>query len=293
MRKKSGQVQFGALILTHGRADTCITHKTLRDFGYTGPIRFVIDNEDSQADKYIENFGEENVIIFDKKAIAATFDEGDNFDDRRAIIYARNASFEIAKKQGWTHFIQLDDDYTDWRWIFSPEFKCRHGRIRNLDLVFEILTRFLIKTKCLTIALSQGGDLIGGQDSGNLPTVNLGVSGKRKAMNTFICDVDNPIGFVGRINEDVNAYTLLGSRGELFFATNQCRIDQKQTQTSDGGMTSIYKLSGTYVKSFYSVMYMPSAVRISMMISKYPRLHHRVSWNNCVPKILPESARKN
>ena len=37
---------FVAFILTHGRAGSVITDKTLRKCGYTGSIVYVIDNED-------------------------------------------------------------------------------------------------------------------------------------------------------------------------------------------------------------------------------------------------------
>lgn len=286
------KIVFGALILTHGRADHVVTFKTLRAFGYTGPIRFLVDNEDSQVDRYRELYGAENVIVFDKAAVPETFDEGDNFGDRRAIIYARNASFAVAKDLGWTHFIQLDDDYVDWRWVFASDRTYDHPRIRNLDRIFAILLDFMLTTGAATVAMAQAGDLMGGQNSGNIKTINLGLNGKRKAMNTFICDVDRPIGFVGRINEDVNTYVRKGSVGDLFFQINHVRMTQFQTQTNEGGMSDLYRESGTYVKSFYSVMYAPSCVKVFRLPSNFPRWHHRVSWRNAVPKIIREAVRK-
>ena len=101
---------FCAFILTHGRPDNVITYNTLLRHGYTGPIYIVIDNEDKTANRYYEVFGDK-VVMFDKLSIAKSIDEGDNFDGRRAIIYARNACFDIAKKLGYTYFIELDDDY--------------------------------------------------------------------------------------------------------------------------------------------------------------------------------------
>ena len=47
---------FVAFILTHGRADSVITDKTLRKFGYTGPIVYVIDNEDKAAADYYAKY---------------------------------------------------------------------------------------------------------------------------------------------------------------------------------------------------------------------------------------------
>ena len=48
---------FCVLILTHGRANNVVTHRTLRKLGYTGPIYLVIDNTDKQKDEYINTYG--------------------------------------------------------------------------------------------------------------------------------------------------------------------------------------------------------------------------------------------
>ena len=52
-------------------------------------------------------------------------------------------------------------------------------------------------------------------------------------------------------------------------------------------MTDVYLDYGTYVKSFFSVMYNPSSVKISH-IGKHKRIHHQINWNNAVPKIISE-----
>lgn len=46
------------------------------------------------------------------------------------------------------------------------------------------------------------------------------------------------------------------------------------------------------VKSFYSVMISPSSVKINLMGNKHKRMHHVISWNNTVPKIIKESYKK-
>ncbi|MCS2936648.1 hypothetical protein NXW99_18060 [Bacteroides faecis] len=91
--------------------------KTLRKCGYTGDVIIVLDNEDKTINKYREIY--QNTYVFDKKEIASRIDEGDNFNDRRAIIYARNASFEIAKEKGYRYFIELDDDYTEFSYTYN------------------------------------------------------------------------------------------------------------------------------------------------------------------------------
>ena len=101
---------FVAFILSHGRADRVTTYDLLRKCGYTGDIRIVVDNEDETISQYIDKFGDE-VVVFNKPFVANTLDPCDNFDNRKTIVYARNACFDLAKELGYTYFIELDDDY--------------------------------------------------------------------------------------------------------------------------------------------------------------------------------------
>jgi hypothetical protein len=280
---------FCAFILTHGRPDRVYTYETLKRSGYTGKVYIVIDDEDKTADEYRRRFGD-IVLMFSKREIAKTFDEGDNFNDRRAIIYARNACFDLARQVGCTYFIQLDDDYTNFELRFGAQHDYGYARVSHLDQMLVALLDFYKGTPAHSIALSQGGDHIGG-DSLHPMHPSL----RRKAMNSFICSTERPFQFFGRVNEDVNTYTAGGRRGLLFFTVLQAKLVQIQTQSNAGGMTDLYLDSGTYVKSFYSVMYAPSCVRAGEMgdprSGKY-RIHHAINWHHTVPLILREQHRK-
>jgi len=270
---------FCAFILTHGRPDNVITYDTLLRHGYTGPVYIVIDNEDKTADRYRKRFGDK-VVVFDKLAVSKTFDEADNFNDRRAIVYARNSCFNIAKELGYKNFIQLDDDY----YWFGHRTKDGAKSTRLLDKIFPILCDFVNNTQITTVCFSQGGDHIGGFDE------NKKI--RRKAMNSFICSTKKPFEFVGRINEDVNTYVRLGGLGNIFLTINNIQLDQKDTQKNKGGMTDFYLLGGTYIKSFYSVIINPSCVKVKTMTSKYNRLHHSIKWENAVPEIIDQKYKK-
>lgn len=289
MRKNKN---FVAFILSHGRADRVVTYDSLKKSGYTGRIVIVLDNEDLSAPEYISRFGSENVVIFDKAAIAETFDEGVP-GDRRTIVYARNACFDIARKLGYRYFIELDDDYTVFEWRFDNRLRyiTKDKTIRNLDAVFDILLDFFKKIPAKSIAMAQGGDYLGGGAGGEGKQLRT----KRKAMNSFICDTERQFTFLGRINEDVNTYTRNTSTGDLFLQILQVCLLQKQTQSNAGGMTEVYLDSGTYLKSFFTVMYQPSSVKVRTMGNEYvnqKRLHHRVNWTLTAPKILKENFKK-
>jgi hypothetical protein len=248
----------------------------------------VIDNEDATGDEYKALYGDK-VIVFDKGEIAKTFDQGDNFKERRTIIYARNACFELAKQVGYKYFIQLDDDYTAFNYKFNHKKEYGDWVVKNLDAVFGLMLDYYKSIPALSIAMAQGGDFIGGKNGSFAKALKL----KRKCMNSFICSTDRPFKFFGRINEDVNTYTNLARRGGLFLTINNLMLSQKTTQSNSGGMTELYLDSGTYVKSFYSVMYSPSCVKISEMGASHRRLHHKVSWNNATPVIVNENVKKS
>lgn len=277
---------FVIFILSHGRADNVITHNSLRKQGYTGDIIIVIDNEDNMSEEYYDNF--DDVEMFDKKAIAKKFDEADNFNDRRAIVYARNACFDIAIKRGYDYFIEMDDDYTGFEFRIYSNKRQKPSKINNLDDVLTSLLNFYKSTNFKTISIAQGGDFIGGKQNKMAKTPTI----FRKCMNSFICSTKRRFDFIGRINEDVNTYTHLQGIGNLMGTIPFAALIQKTTQSNSGGMTDLYLDSGTYVKSFYTVIFSPSCCSIKPMGDTHYRLHHSISWDNAVPKILSEDIKK-
>lgn len=278
--------RFAVFILTHGRPDRVLTHATLRRQGYTGEVYLIVDDEDDTLAEYQRQYGE-RVLVFDKRAVAAAIDEGDNFSDRRAIVYARNACFDIAKNLGLAYFLQLDDDYYEFQYKINThhDYPSGHQTIKTgLDGVIRAFLEYYRDIPVASIAMAQGGDFFGGADGFGRP--------KRKCMNSFFCSVDRPFDFVGRINEDVTTYTSAQRRGQVFLTLPFVMLNQLATQANPGGMTELYVDGGTYVKAFYSVMYAPSCVTIGMMGRSHRRLHHSVTWDSAAPRILREELSK-
>lgn len=284
------KIDFIVFIISHGRPGKLYTHSCLQRRGYTGDLRIVVDNTDKTVSEYEKNFPGQ-VVVFDKAAIAKTTDQGDNFNNHRTTTHARNACFDIAEKLGKKYFLVLDDDYQQFQYRFDNRLNYCTEKCANLDKVFEAVLAFYISVPAITsIALAQGGDFIGGRlNKSFADTINL----RRKCMNSFFCSTDRKFKFFSRLNEDVNTYITLGSRGSLFFTTNQVSVSQIQTQQNAGGMTDAYLASGTYVKSFYSVMYQPSSARVHKLQDRgNSRIHHSIKWRNTVPLILREALKK-
>jgi hypothetical protein len=279
---------FAVLILSHGRPNNIKTIKALENANYTGKYYIVIDNEDKAKDEYIKLYGDK-VIVFDKQAISDNpkYDKFDNNNNKKVIFFARNASMEIAKDLGLKYYIQFDDDYTNFTFKYQDGESLRGVKNKKLDKTFDLMIDLLDKTKALSICMGQGGDYVGGIKS------SLWIHQfKRKGMNSFLVNTDKLFKFYGRINEDVNTYTMLGNKGELFFTVADISLNQTQTQSNSGGMTDVYLDNGTYVKTFYSVICSPQAVKVGLVGPSHLRMHHKINWNYCTPKILNERYKK-
>jgi len=283
---------FCAFILTNGRPNNVVTYRTLQNHGYTGKVFIVIDDEDETAEEYKRIYGDD-VLVVSKDEVGRYTDQFDNSSDRRTSLWARNACWDLAKQMGYRYFILLDDDYIAWLYrrlgmghrLNTTGREKYHGwKMRNLDTVFDALVRVIETTPVTTIALSQGGDHLGGEIKPQ--------RFKRKAMNSFVCSADKPIRFRGRLNEDVNTYVALGRTGTLFFTDMQLQLNQLPTQANSGGATELYLDAGTYVKSFYTVMAAPSCTSIRTIGRTSRRLHHHIDWGKAVPLIISQEFKK-
>jgi hypothetical protein len=287
---------FCVFIISHGRPDKLVTLRTLKRCGYTGPLFIVCDNEDKTVDQYRKNHGAGMVLVFDKPHYASLVDSCDNFQNRRTTTHARNACFDLAKERGFEYFLVLDDDYTDFKYNYDTTGTFKRSFIRSITPVLSASFGFLDSDDRIdAVCFIQGGDLIGGDFS-----IKKGIFPfkKRKAMNSFFCKTSRRFWFFSRLNEDVNTYLNLGSKGRIFLSIPEIALNQAQTQATGGGMSDAYLASGTYVKSFYSVMIAPSFAKVSVpredsqQTKTIRRIHHKISWNNAVPKILDEEHRK-
>lgn len=279
-------MKYAVFILTYGRADRVYTYETLKKQGYTGDIYLICSDDDKQLEEYKKRFGKK-VIVFNKEDVQKSFDTGDNFSGDKVVFFARNACWDIAKKLKLDGFCEFDDDYTDFQIRKRQKNILLSLSIQNLDLFFEKTFEFLTKSGATSVALAQGGDYIGGVNSG---TYKKGIS--RKLMNVYFCMTNKPFNFYGRLNEDTTTYTYLGGLGYLFLTVFCAMCVQKETQSNAGGLTEIYRENGTYFKTFYSLMWRPDCVKISTMGEKHLRIHHKVLWNNAVPKIVKEEIKK-
>lgn len=277
-------------ILSYDRPERVKTLQTLENHGYTGDWYIIVDHE-SDYERYCDEHGEDNVVFLDKDDALPELDRGDNFDNRNCNVYARYQTFDLAQELGYDYFLLLDDDYEYFEVRFNENYEFGYDKIKNnkfndLDRYIDLAIEYMERADLDCFAMAQGGDFIGGKHNQFAQAVQT----SRKIMNTFLCQADKPFEFRGTINEDVNTYVRAAQLGKLFLTTNALSVDQEDTQQDDGGLTEIYLDEGTYIKSFYTILFAPSCTTLGDIHDRQdPRIHHRVSWRNAVPKIVPES----
>lgn len=272
---------FAVFILSHGRADTISTYRALRDGGYTGRTYVVIDNEDDQEDLYRQKFGDD-IIQFDKRDYLEKTDLGDLDTDRRIGVFARNFIQDEAKRLGYKFHLQLDDDVHGFTYRFAQGKVLRALHCSHLDEVFSGMVEYMKETPITSLSFALSAYNMGGVDG----SIKEGMT--RKTMTTFLMRADDLQYFHMRMNDDITTSLINGMRGKLYYSYLPIEVEVDKTQVKAGGMTDIYQKNGTYRKSFYSVMCCPSCVKVSAMgITDY-RIHHTISWNNAVPKLLSE-----
>lgn len=279
---------FAILILSHGRADNVCTVDAVHKAGYTGRWYIIIDDEDDQEELYYKNFGKEHIVKFNKlEAMKYTVDAMDNFEIHQVPVYARNVLFNIAKDLGLTYFLEMEDDFPDFRFRYVENDIFRSIALHSMDKIVDLYIDFLVETNALIIAFSEGGDFLGGHNRAFWKNqIN------RKAMMCYFCRVDRPFQFYGTFNDDVNMYVSLGQRGELIMTVAPVVVNPRPTQVNSGGITDMYNKYGTYTKSFYSVMIRPDCVKVAEMTSVFWRVHHSVKWETAVPKIISDRYKK-
>lgn len=277
---------FAVFILSHGRANEIKTVETLKKGKYTGDWYVVIDNEDDDEEKYREKFGEK-IIQFDKKEVADMTDTGDTDDDRRVGVFARNFIQDEAQRRGYKYHVQLDDDFSGFSFRYIENGRLASKKCTDLDKLFYEVVNFQDKTNITALSFGLSSDYLGGIKSDKY---NQGLF--RKTMGTFFLRSDDIEKFKMRMNDDITTCILNTSKGKLYFSIAYIQTETPPTQKMKGGMTDAYQDNGTYRKSFYSVLCCPSFVKIAAMGIKSFRIHHKINWNNCAPKILNEKWKK-
>ena len=103
-------------MLSKGRPD-CFSARTLLDMGYPGDVIIVCGNDDETIPEYVNNFGNDMVVVFDKREWWQKSDMMDAYGMTGAsgIAPVRNYIVQLARDMGYDRCWQFDDDMVEFR----------------------------------------------------------------------------------------------------------------------------------------------------------------------------------
>lgn len=133
---------FMLFIISHNRPHM-ITLNTLFKYGYTGNWCIVLDDTDSAIQDYIDKYGSEHILIFNKNYYINTCETGTNDPSYKCTVYVKNAIEEYVKKVGIKFFIIADDDIQSFNLRYIENDKLKNQKVTNIDTLIKLTLDYL------------------------------------------------------------------------------------------------------------------------------------------------------
>ncbi len=250
--------KFSIYIISHNRPQ-CDTYWRLKEMGYKGDIKIIIDDTDKYIDHYKKIY-KEQLEIFNKDDIEV--DLCDNLTEPKGIAtYSREYCMVLAKKEHLDYILMLDDDlkYVDYRVGKSDTVK-----IKKIDEILNSCIEFIDNTCIDILTFGSGNDYIGGKKE----EFRIG-----RGTNAYLIKVKSDIHFRGRYAEDRITPIYYGRLGKLIFKILRIQfvfdIWQPRKKILKGGCNDIYKDENNYMMMYYPIICDPSSTFIKYMNGKY------------------------
>lgn len=279
---------FAVFICTHGRPNNQHTYNALRNCGYTGKIYLVVDNTDSSIQSYINNFGADNIIVFDKNYYINSdrYDNGDVNLHAKCILYAKRAVEDIAKLMNFRFFVIADDDIVNFVIRYPQDNKLATYEIQDFDTILDSYVNLLTEH---TAAVGFGIALSYFKGARTFEYQNLC---KRILPYQFVIrNSDVKVNWQSWMCEDDITELQSSAVGNIWLSVPFVAQQIKPIGSSNnvGGMSEQYKDFDTYTLKFNIIKYCPRKTYISYSGGKYVL---RKQTNNCFPKIISERFRR-
>lgn len=278
--------KFAVFILTHGRPRNQLTVKSLHNVGYTGEWYLVLDDQDETYDEYVEEWGTDRIIVFNKDYFIRNTDTGLRTPVPKFAVFARNAIEHIAKTRGYDAFMMLDDDITKFRIRLPYGDSLKSYPINGqFDAIIEHAVDFVLSGDIACMGLGFCNLYIGGVENFNKENPR-----QRLCAEAFIRNTSYPINWRLNMVEDLITSIDAAMSGAVWFQflPIQCEIRMSEGAV-DGGNSDVYRMIGMYRISFMPVVAYPSSNAVKL---------GKKSWistttpDKCVPKIISSRYRK-
>lgn len=224
-------------ICTHGRPHRQKTLETLHRCNYTGKWYLVLDDTDATIQEYIDTYGPENIIIFNKQHYIDTTDIGVNKGVFNIVAYARKAVEDIALDMGISGFIVADDDIEDLAFRWPEKEKVSYNKIYNLDGVISAILEFMLTCNISSLGLGNTSTYIKGL--GAFEAEKL--SKCRIPFTIIFRNVKYKVDWHSWYGEDICTAIYHQVRGQYWMNIIAAMYSQPKIASMSGGMAEAYK----------------------------------------------------
>lgn len=283
---------FAIFICTHGRPNKQLTLNALLECNYTGKYYLVLDDTDNTIQEYIDNYGAENIIIFDKNYYINSVDTSSHSPSYKCILYAKCAVEDIARELNLKCFIIADDDLVTFYLRWAEGSVLRSSKIYNMDEVLEAVCEFVITNNTTLVGIGHGGIYFEGADvMQNSDTINL-----CSPYNFIIRNTANPVKWTSWFGEDDVTTIFYSIRGEKVILLPQMQlVIVPSGSEAEAGMQEVYQQNSRFTLMFYIFMHSPTGVKLTI---KTDRKTKNWRWDilrrqdNVHPRIISSSYKK-
>lgn len=274
---------FAVFICTHGRPTAQLTLEMLKREGYTGKWYLVLDDTDSTIQQYIDIYGKDNVVIFNKNHYINSddYDNGDNILHDKCILYAKRAVEDIARYLKLDYFAIVDDDFVKLSIRYPEEGKLKRMQITDLDSILDAYIE-LLSNNITALGFGAVATYCDGVNA-----LSPSHMSKRYLPYQFIMrNAKFEVNWTSWMAEDDVTELQSSMVGGLWLVIPYVMQETKpigDTKAS-GGMVDTYKNSNTYELNFNAVKNCPH--RIYLRQRKDGKLILARRYDRCFPKII-------
>lgn len=283
---------FAIFICTHGRPDKQLTLKALLESNYTGKYYLVLDDTDKTIQRYIDNYGADKIIVFDKNHYINTVDTASNNPSYKCILYAKCAVEDIAKELNLSCFVIADDDLITFYLRWAEGKVLRSSKIYNMDKVLENIADFVIENNTTLVGIGHGGIYFEGASvMQNSNIINL-----CSPYNFIVRNTKCPVSWTSWFGEDDVTTIFYSSRGHKVLLLPQMQlVIVPSGSEAEAGMQEVYQNNSRFTLMFYIFMHNPTGIDLTIKTDRKTKVWR---WDilrrqdNVHPRIISSKYKK-
>lgn len=279
---------FAVFICTHGRPYAQHTLKKLLSTGYTGKYYLVLDDQDDTIQSYIDEYGADNIIVFDKNHYINSMDVGSSNPPYKCIVYAKNACEDIARDMGLSVFVIADDDVVSFRYRWPEDNVLKSMEVKsNIDEILDAYCDALLTMNISTASFGVPSHYFLGVSS----ITNEKVQSMRIPFQFVFRNTAHKVDWISGFGEDIITAVRYNQLGQFWQVLPQVELSTLPLATGSGGMLDTYKSLSSFTRAMYNFIFSPTGIKFYQ--NKDGMFKPAIRYGSTTPKVVSPKFRKD